>query len=473
MARPVSGTWRNRNEWSQKRYTRVELWRATLATGLYWGMDGFQYGNAQKVRDLDVVTGSITWDLANFVSSSMQVTVTTGASGAGDVTDAHGYVYIGPQPPTEDDLNNLDNWLVPTESYWDIPIETSWLVVYAGIHYSRSILGTFPPGIPSDREEIRLGVFRVTGITPAMSAGQTVLTAEDGLTHLTDSVIDRVEIATSLYNVNIANGTPWIVSANEIIGRGWAGRQVFAEDFHAAVDHYMVLAKDTNLLMQSRDSLLNEWATAAHGRFYMNSDGRICLRPVDMIWSDIPHGIYTYLGIFSTHDWNRTSLGVYTSPYQDDSAMSAIVELSTEFNRSDMYNAVVVEWENPNETSDPNYDYHVQGIAEDRYVDSPTYVNGPFGRRVLVVQDVPVKSVAEADRVAHDHLIHVLARQSMVTMKIPAYPAIEIGDWCELDAPGTFRPTVDTLLPEYFVQSVEYPLGPESLMTVMLKRRGG
>lgn len=107
-----------------------------------------------------------------------------------------------------------------------------------------------------------------------------------------------------------------------------------------------------------------------------------------------------------------------------------LIQGSPSRDRSDVYNSITVTGERA-DGSPPVY-----AVAEDNNPLSPTYVNGPFGRRHLSVRLNTPQTQGSAQTAANAYLRRSIALQETWTWQQPADAALELGDILSLDAYG-------------------------------------
>lgn len=109
-----------------------------------------------------------------------------------------------------------------------------------------------------------------------------------------------------------------------------------------------------------------------------------------------------------------------------------IISRSSAKNRQDLFNAVTVRWE------DPNGGGVVLRVDSDPQ--SPTYWNGPFGRRPAAEQNLPsIDSQEQANAAAEARLAEIKGFMATVDFQALHNPLLEPGDCLSIHVQGELR----------------------------------
>jgi hypothetical protein len=107
-----------------------------------------------------------------------------------------------------------------------------------------------------------------------------------------------------------------------------------------------------------------------------------------------------------------------------------VAEWQTATDRSELYNAVFVRGQDPD-----NAELPVEGIAWDSDPASPTYYGGPFGERPLEYASPLLTTEAAAQAAAATMLAKRLRRTRVAEVSIVPDPRLELGDWVDVQTP--------------------------------------
>ena len=105
-------------------------------------------------------------------------------------------------------------------------------------------------------------------------------------------------------------------------------------------------------------------------------------------------------------------------------AGEVLIEASKNINRQGTYNRVAVHGGVPNGGTGAA----PWARASDNFVGSPTYYNGPFGKKVLVIQNEALTTKAQCQQVANEKLKNYLGLSQNINFTSLLNPALEVGD---------------------------------------------
>lgn len=151
---------------------------------------------------------------------------------------------------------------------------------------------------------------------------------------------------------------------------------------------------------------------------------------VNAYWYQLPDGSYT----LRTIPWSRTALGPAVATFaQGIDLTSATITRS----RTGVYTICQVSGEPTNGGAT------FFGSASDDDPTSPTYYNGPLGRRVLKVQQDTLGSNAQAGSLARGRLRRARVSATQLTTRTPFDPSLELGDTATIvTEDGTFTQAI-------------------------------
>lgn len=107
----------------------------------------------------------------------------------------------------------------------------------------------------------------------------------------------------------------------------------------------------------------------------------------------------------------------------------------------------------------------IQAVAEDDDPSSPTYSRGRYGRRVKVITNPHVFTVAQAQQAANTELIKELGRSETVTASVVPHPGLDV-----LDAAIVHRPRAGLINRTLITQSFTVPLTADAAMSVGFRK---
>lgn len=108
-----------------------------------------------------------------------------------------------------------------------------------------------------------------------------------------------------------------------------------------------------------------------------------------------------------------------------------LIDANEAFSRLDLYNAVNVSFSSPKQDTTP-----VRAFVYDNEPTSSTYWNGPFGRRVKDISDVPASTAQEAENAAVARLEEAKGINRGLRITGLRYPTLIPGDIIEVDLPN-------------------------------------
>lgn len=136
---------------------------------------------------------------------------------------------------------------------------------------------------------------------------------------------------------------------------------------------------------------------------------------VGCYWYQLPDGSYTLRII----PWSQATL---SSPVVTLTQGSTLIKASLTRSRTGVYTIVQVSGEPTN--GDPPF----SGTASDDDATSPTYYNGPLGRRVLKVQEDSLSGTAQAESLARQRLRRARVASTQLSTVSLFDPSLELGD---------------------------------------------
>lgn len=177
-----------------------------------------------------------------------------------------------------------------------------------------------------------------------------------------------------------------------------------------------------------RAAALDELANGSRAFWYALANGDFVMRRVP--WSFISAPVVTF----------------------SDGEGGTITQASIELSREGVYNMVNVVGERSDGT------VPVYSLATDQNPASPTYVDGPFGRKGLVIKSQAITTPAQAAEVAEDTLLRRRALTQAWSTSMVRDTSLELGDAALLQARGQQSTQV--------VASFSYQLGGSAEMNV-------
>lgn len=106
-------------------------------------------------------------------------------------------------------------------------------------------------------------------------------------------------------------------------------------------------------------------------------------------------------------------------------------------------------------------DGSIRAVAEDDDTSSPTYANGPYGRRVKTISNAAVTSVAQAQQAATADLIYELGRSETTTFTAVPDPRLDVNEMVTVNCP-----TVGLAERGLVIAALQMPLTATEAMTV-------
>ena len=125
-----------------------------------------------------------------------------------------------------------------------------------------------------------------------------------------------------------------------------------------------------------------------------------------------------------------------------------------------IHNVVVVQSGNATGTTGV-----ITATAEDTNPNSPTYSRGRYGRRVLVITNEHVTSVAQAQQAANIALIRELGRSETVTATVVPHPGLDV-----LDAAIVHRPIAGLINRTLITDQITVPLVADQPMSITFRK---
>lgn len=298
-----------------------------------------------------------------------------------------------------------------------LAVENGYLTIDIGMQY---------PDRPNDPEWIRLGRLRLTRFQPNASLATTQIEAMDRTIMLRDFPIHYGEFAANNYQGKLDAGWDWRAMITDFVQTAMIGETVTydAGTTGAAID------PKTNLLNVERDAIISEIAEAHGAYLRCDENGALHLTPKPVltaaVW-EIHHGVN-----------------------------GVLVENHEEYARENIYNGIWVEWSQPDKPPPLSF---ISTLAVDTNPASRTYWNGPFGRRIKVINDIPVADQAAADALAAAHLAASLGRYFNIDITCLANPLLQLGDTIGVQAMDMDRHL-------RVIERISLPLGPEATMSI-------
>lgn len=168
---------------------------------------------------------------------------------------------------------------------------------------------------------------------------------------------------------------------------------------------------------ESRSRACDQLAEAAGMFWYALADGRFTIRRVPWAWHPDPDNVTTV----RTYTEDPAFFG------RQQAKLGTISDYGVLMSRENVYNAIVGLSDQP-DGAEPR-----RAVAIDTSLDSPTYVGGKFGRRVLRA-DVPSAATAGVVHTAVESLLRRSRASADVTpwTMVPD-PSLELGDAVRLD----------------------------------------
>ena len=296
-------------------------------------------------------------------------------------------------------------------------IENGYVTVEVGLVF---------PHDPEHPEFIKLATLRLTRYTPSTSLATTNIEATDRTIMLRDYPVTNLEMDEGGYQANLDAGWNWTAAVQALVSEAMIGEVVTVD---AGVPSGN-LDKTLSMLNTGRDQLISAWADAHSAWMRCDANGALHLSPKpvpgDPAW-EVQHG-----------------------------ANGVLVQNDEEYARDLVYNAVWVQWQQPDQ---PPADAYISQAALDLDPSSRTYWNGPFGRRMKVIDDVPVHNDAEALALATAHLNEILGRYFTISVTALTNPLLQLGDTISVEA-FNFPPHLRV------VEGLTIPLGPDATMEI-------
>ncbi len=276
--------------------------------------------------------------------------------------------------------------------------------------------GVVVPG--SHVELVRLGIFGIQTAVPSDSGGQLVtnVTGIDRSGRFTESPFEAP--------YTVASGTIGEDAILAVLQDVWTN---FGYDF---------VTTNTPLLPLFAQESDDRWAfaqgiaTALGCELYFTGTGRLTLQPIPTVGGD------------PVDEFSEGEGGV-------------LVEISREWDRSPVYNRVIVTGENPEEGDDPV----PRGVATDYYPGSSTNYDGPFGHKPMFWSYSGIHSDTEAQNAANGILLRTLGSPQNLSFSTLVNPSRRPGDLIRIRRE---RLGIDE---DHIIDAITIPLTADGAMT--------
>ena len=171
-------------------------------------------------------------------------------------------------------------------------------------------------------------------------------------------------------------------------------------------------------------------------------------------------------GVVSCDALGRYTLAPYTLPGAPVLALTlgedgTIENVGEEFSRTNQYNAVGIEFTPTDDTGEIK---SKQFYKYDNVPSSPTYYDGPFGRRNIFFQEeyAHVPNDATANKIATERLKQYTGSIRGLNLSVVYNPLLEPGDRVSVEFP-------DGVVEDHIIDQISMQLGSSARMSVVTR----